>query len=79
MSNLERAFGNLCTTVVSYGIAIAAEHLLHSVDRAEADRKMFEDQWRQANNLLKAPSVPDSIKEWFGVDHPDIELQARSS
>lgn len=68
-----------CTTVVSYETAIAAEHLLHSADRAEADRKMFADQWKQSNNLLKAPSVPDSIKEWFGVDHPDVELQARSS
>ena len=68
-----------CTTVVSYAVAIAAEHLLHSADRAEGNRKALEEQWKEANNTLLALSAPISIKKWFGVMSPDVELQARSA
>lgn len=67
------------TTVMSFAVAIAAEHLVHSGDRSDEARSELERQWEKANQKLNALGVPVSIREWFGTEHPDAELQARSA
>lgn len=67
------------TTVCSFAVSISAEHCLHSAGRSEADRNNFTKQWQEANKLLNTNSLPKSIAEWFGLDHPDLRLQAQSA
>ncbi len=68
-----------CATVVSYCAAISAERFLVSQNRSKQIRKSCRKQWSEANKLLRANTVPASIKAWFDVDHPAIDFQAKSA
>ncbi|MBQ9007901.1 MAG: hypothetical protein IJ088_01040 [Clostridia bacterium] len=67
-------------TVVSYCVAISAERLLSSQqNRNSKTKKLFAKKWEEANRILQANNIPESIQNWFDVNHPDAEKQATSA
>ena len=68
-----------CSTVVSYCAAFSAERLNASTYQNKQNKKTRKREWLEANKLLQANTVPESIKSWFDVEHPDADWQAKSA
>ena len=68
-----------CSTVLSYCVSITADQWIHSANKNAEERKKLQKQWKESIKLLENRKTPDSIRQWFGVDNPDAELQAKIS